>query len=282
MAVKKEVVAPATETDYTQAVLKIADANNLIKEKTNRVAELEEKEAIVASELKRNEVSRDEVAQEVQKLVNKLETLKKNVAEVEAHENADISARSAEVSARELAVKEREDALQDLNISIERSRAEAETIIEENRKAQADVDSKLSEAQHLSDARKSEIAELKAAKEEAERAASKLEVQRGEVAAASAEYTALLSKVKESEENARALHDSIQKDREDAQKKINEARTENASAEYNKGLATQLTASFRQALHTYVQLNGTEIKIPELTNEMKEWIAKDLIKQISE
>jgi len=45
-------------------------------------------------------------------------------------------------------------------------------------------------------------------------------------------------------------------------------------------MAHTLLLVFRQALHTYVQFNGTEIKIPELTNEHKQFIAKTLLEEV--
>jgi len=188
----------------------------------------------------------------------------------------------AEVDAREADLVIREQAIKDAEIANEKNRNEAQNLIDANIKAQADVDSKLMEAKHLSSGRKDELNALEEAHKEAEMSIAKLEAHRVEVAQAAAEYTEMYNKVKASEENAKILHESIQKSREVAEQKIQEAIRENNSAEYNKGMATMLTASFRQALHTFCQISGTSIKIPELTNEHKEWIAKDLIKQTKE
>lgn len=277
-----EIKQDPVEADFTKAILQIADANNIIKEKTATIENLSKKEAELISEVKRYEVSRDEIKQDAEKERAALETLLAKKSEAEKHENAHYANRIAEVDAREAELVVREQAIKNAEISNEKNRNEAQKLIDANIKAQAEVDSKLSEAQHLASGRQEELDVLEAKRKEAEMAMAKLEVQRGEIAQASAEYTEMYAKVKSSQDNAQALHDEIQKDREVAERKIQEARTENNSAEYNKGMATMLTASFRQALHTYCQISGSAIQIPELTNEHKKWIAEDLIRQISE
>jgi len=61
--IKKDPV----ETDYTNAILKIADANNVIKEKATNIENLSKKEADLLSDIKRYESSRDEIKQDAEK-----------------------------------------------------------------------------------------------------------------------------------------------------------------------------------------------------------------------
>ena len=277
-----EQVAAIAETDYTKAILWIADANLVIKEKKAEIESLDTKEALLISEIKRYEVSREEIKQDAEKERIILEKLLASKAEVETHQNTDYAQRMAELDTQEADLAVREQVVKDTEITNEKSRDEAQKLIDANVKAQAEVDSKLSEAKHLSSGRKEELHSIEAERAEAEIAMAQMEVQRAEITKLSEEYTALYARVQESQANAEKLHADIEASRALAQTKIEEARTENNSAEYNKGMATLLTASFRQALHTYCQISGTAVQIPELTNEHKQWIADDLIRQISE
>ncbi len=107
-----------------------------------------------------------------------------------------------------------------------------------------------------------------------------MEEQVKELEKATAEHNKAREEAEESRKGAEALHEEVNKAREIAERAKQEAYTENNSAEYNKGMAKQLLEVFRQSLHTYVQLNGTEIKIANLTDEHKVWIAQDLLKDI--
>lgn len=287
MSAPKEAEVPAAaaaiaETDYTKAILWIADANLVIKEKKAEMATLSTQEALLQSEIKRYEVSREEIKQDAEKERLILEKLLAKKTEVETHENAHYALRMAEMDAQEVNIASREQAVNDAEITNEKHRDEAQKLIDANIKAQAEVDSKLSEAKHLSNGRKEELHSIETKRVDAEIAMAKMAVQREEITKLSAEYSALYDRVKESQANAEKLHADIEVSRALAETKIEEARTENNSAEYNKGMAVLLTASFRQALHTYCQISGTAVQIPELTNEHKQWIADDLIRQINE
>lgn len=152
---------------------------------------------------------------------------------------------------------------------------------EENEKVQADIDSKLAEAQHLSSQRKSEIAALEEKRKEAEMATLRMETQRSDITEESNRVNTESVKLKESRDDAETLHNSIQEERRKLEQDKLDARTENNSAEYNKNMAKLLTEAFRQELHRYVQITGTEIKIPELTDAHKVWLAEDLMKQVN-
>lgn len=270
------------ETNYTDAILKIADANNIIKEKASSIANLEKREAKEKADLARYETSRDEVKKEVEEEARKLEALKKASAELQANQTTGLDARSDELDKREADLVAREEASQASLIEIERNRAEGQKIAEENAKAQADVDSKLDEAKRLSSQRKDETNALEAKRLEAEIAIKRMEEQATVVSQETAKYESVRADIQASEQNATTIHENIQKERQQAEREKLEARTENNSAEYNKGIAQQLIAAFRQALHTYAQINGTAIQIPELTDEHKVWIAEDLLRQVSE
>lgn len=282
--IPKDVVVEKVqpETNYTDAILKIADANNIIKEKTVSINALAKQEAEMKADISRYETSRDEVRKEAQDSANELERIRLAISKTKESEEVNVNARIAELDAREADIKDRENKFQESLIEIERNRAEGQKIAEENAKAQADVDSKLDEAKRLSSQRKEETNALEAKRHEAEIAIKRMEEQATVVSQETAKYESVRADIQASEKNATTIHENIQKERQQAEREKLEARTENNSAEYNKGIAQQLIAAFRQALHTYAQINGTAIQIPELTDEHKVWIAEDLLRQVSE
>lgn len=57
------------------------------------------------------------------------------------------------------------------------------------------------------------------------------------------------------------------------------AQQEVNAAEFAKMEAHKLVLVFRQALQTFIQVNGLEVRVPEVTEADKRFIIKDLIEQ---
>lgn len=271
-----------TETDYIKAILQIADANNIIKEKTTSIESLQRQEEELNVEITRYETSRDEIKKEAQDSANELERIKLAISTTKENEEKNVNVRIEELDTKEADLVEREKSYSDSLIEIERNRAEGQKITEDNTKAQANVDSKLEEAKRLSSQRKDETNALETKRSEAETATKRMEEQVKELEKATAEHEKARKGSEESRKGAEILHDEVNKSRETAERARQESISENNCAEYNKGMAKNLLEVFRQALHSYCQINGTAIQIAELTNEHKKWIAKDLMSQAEE
>lgn len=85
------------------------------------------------------------------------------------------------------------------------------------------------------------------------------------------------ARIQESLEDAQNISDDIQKQRQDLETKISTARSELSSLDYKVWEEKQLIILLRQALHTFCQINGTAIKIPELTDDHR-WLIIDFLK----
>jgi len=154
------------------------------------------------------------------------------------------------------------------------------TSLEKSKQLDAEITSKKTEIKRLWKARKEEIQILEDKRKEIDnliRQNKKLEINIEKI---SKENKKVLTSIKKAQSDAETTQDNLQKERLELEQLRQNAITENNSAEYNKNIAKTLQITFRQALHTYIQYNWTEIKLLEITDEDKKFIAKTLLDEI--
>ncbi len=268
------------ETDQKEAILRIAESNNVIRDQEAKIAELSARQEALKAEVVKYEQAKQEVSKENAQLAAELE---RNRAALEKQKNAlndSFDSREKELADREEIVSLKEKQLADFEVESTKKRAELEALKAEAEKADADTESKLENIKKIKASRDAEIAELEAKRVEAETEVKKLQVLKAKVEEEAAQLQDLKDRVSESERNAVELSNSITEERRQLEIVRQAAANESSCADFNKATAGHLIQVFRQALHSHVQLAGTAIAIPELTDEHKEWIAKDLLKQI--
>lgn len=268
------------ETDQKEAIMRIAEANNVIRDKEASIADLTAREEALKAEVAKYEQAKQEVARENATLAAELEKTRTAIDKQKNALNDSFDSREKELADREETVALREKELAELELSATKQKAELEALKAESEKVDADTTSKLENIKKIKATRDAEIAELEAKRVEAETEIKKLEVLKAKIEEEASQLHDLKDRVAESERNAVELSNSITEERRALEIVRQAAANESSCADFNKAQAGHLIQVFRQALHSHVQIAGTAIQIPELTDEHKEFIAKDLLKQI--
>jgi hypothetical protein len=158
-------------------------------------------------------------------------------------------------------------------------KAEAERLVEENKQVQAEVDSKTLEVKRLSEGRAKQIEDVKVEREANEAACKHLEILKGEVEKEKAEKEQILARIEEANKSTQERSDELIKQHQDAENMKRIAQQEQEAANFIKNESYKLTMIMRQALHTFVQMNGTEVRVKDITDEHRTLIIRDMLSQ---
>lgn len=257
----------------------IAEANNIIKAKDASIKELETREAVLKDSIAALETNKANLERENSKIYgdNKDAEARKISQGKEAEEN--MKKLHDEIQAEREALKiEREEA-EKVKAEAERAKSEAERIAEENKQAQAEVDSKVLETKRLSENRKQQIEDAKAEKEANETACRRLEILKGEVEKEKIEKENQAERIELANKEAQEIYDRVHDERVKAEAIKATAQQEQEAANFIKNEAYKVTMIMRQALHTFVQVNGTEVRVPEITDAHRLIIIRDFLAQ---
>lgn len=190
-----------------------------------------------------------------------------------ATETASLEKLRAEVTAeKEELEKEKEQ--------VEAGKAEAERVRLDNEKANADLESKILEAKRLSENREGQLIDLKNERQAIETEAKRTEILKKETTQVFEENKAILAKIEDAQSQAEVTFEAIRKEREENERIKTIAQAEVGSADFIKNEAYRLLMIFRQAMHTFLTMNGHKISIPDLKEEDLKFVAKDIISQI--
>lgn len=163
---------------------------------------------------------------------------------------------------------------------VEAGRGEADRIRLENEKVSAELESKIVEAKRLSGGREASLEAIKLEKAAVDTELKKTQLLKDETTAEAERNREILEKIEEAQKSAAETFDTVRAEREENERIKAIAQAEVGSADFIKNEAHRLVMIFRQALQTYISVNGSTIKIPELTIEDLKFVAKDLISQI--
>lgn len=163
---------------------------------------------------------------------------------------------------------------------VEAGKSEAERIRLDNEKANADLESKVLEAKRLSGNREGQLIDLQNERQAIETEAKRTEILKKETTAVAEENKAILEKIEEARAQAEVTFEAIRKEREENERIKTIAQAEVGSADFIKNEAHRLVMIFRQALGTFLSVNGHTVRIPDLKEEDLKFIAKDIISQI--
>ena len=129
--------------------------------------------------------------------------------------------------------------------------------------------------------RASELSTIKNLRSEQETELLGLERMRDEASKASAENRALLEEIKSAQDGSAKLMADINEARQKSEDRRVAAQQEVSSASYATEMARNLMNVYKQALNTYIQIAGTGIQIPEITDEHRLFIVKDMLSQMT-
>lgn len=267
-------------TNIGFAINEIAEANNQIRAKTVAIDDLKAKE--------------EELKQSINTLEqNKVNLEKENLQKM--NEGKDIGARKSELmQAASENMKSETEALENLRTEVlaekealekekeevEAGRAEAERIRLDNEKVSSELESKVLEAKRLSSTREWQLIDLKNERQAIETEAKRTEILKNETTQIAEENKTILAKIEESRKQAEETFESIRKEREENERVKYIAQSELSSSEFLKNESYRMLMIFRQALHTFLSVNGHQVRIPDLTEKDLKFVAKDIIGQI--
>lgn len=163
---------------------------------------------------------------------------------------------------------------------VEAGRAEADRIRIDNEKVSAELESKILEAKRLSSGREGTLESIRVEKAEVDTERKKTEILKEETTKIMEENKVILEKIEESRSGAEETFEAIRQERAENERIKAIAQAEVGSADFIKNEAHRLVMVFRQALQTFISVNGSTVRIPDLTPEDMKFVAKDIISQI--
>jgi len=186
------------------------------------------------------------------------------------------------IEAEKLQLQSDKDALAIEKDNVEKIKRDNLEALETSKQLDSEIESKTNEAKRLSQARKDELGFIEEATQ-----AQQIEIKRNErlkeeIETLSKANRKTLDRIKEAQSDASAGQEIMQAERASLELLRNNANQIIASSEYAKNMASNLITVFRQTLHQYIQINGSAIQIPNLTPEIKKFIAETLLSEIWE
>lgn len=266
-------------TNMGFAINEIAEANNQIRAKAASIEELAAKEAELKTSieaLEKNKVNLEKENFEKFEQINAAEARKKEQTEA-ASENIASEHENLETERAAIAAERAE--LQKEKDEVEAMRSEAERLRVANEQTSGELESKILESKRFTDSRDDQIAAIEAERVALETEKTKTAQMKEETERQVLENQEILARIKEAQDTAQVTFDLISKERAENERIKTIAQQEVSSADFIKNEAYRMTMIFRQALHTYLSVNGTEVRIPELTDEHRIFVAKELIAQ---
>lgn len=267
-------------TNIGFAINEIAEANNQIRAKAVVIEDLEKKEATLKTAIETLELNKVNLEKENLQKMNegkdigvRKEELMQAASENMANETEALEKLRAEVAL------EKEN-LEKEKAEVEAGKAEAERVRLDNEKANADLESKILEAKRLSGNREGQLIDLQNERQAIETEAKRTEILKKETTEITEENRVILEKIEKARAEAEVTFEAIRKEREENERIKNIAQAEVGSADFIKNEAYRLLMIFRQALHTFLSVNGHTVRIPDLTESDLKFVAKDLINQI--
>lgn len=243
------------------------DTNGKLQALSDSIGHLEEQKKAKQDEIDAMEKAHESKIASIESRAGEVKAVSSDEMEALEKERADIQAERESIKAERAALKADRDESDKLKAQIEEQKEEMkarELEILENKSG-----------------RSAQIAAIK--EERAAQATEKLhlEAMREESIKAVDENRAVLEEINKAKAGSEQLMADINEARQKAEDRRVAAQNEISSASYIQDTARNMMTCFRQALNTYIQLNGQAIQIPEITDEHRLFIVKDMLSQIT-
>ena len=280
MAAKKteELTMPENPvTDVGQALIQLAEANNLLVARRREAKALEEKIEAASSELEKTSANLEGLRKESVELHEKNEAFRKaNADKTDAVLQA-AEAKLAEANDTALRVIEESDALAARASEVDAKAADIELTFAKANAKSDNAESKALEAQRL----KIEYVRAKESSENERKAleieSNRLELLKKEIEEKQAKVTEDIAKLEQFQKECSSENDRLRKLRDESDVARERASREISAADFLKNEGRTLITIIRQDLHRYVQLSGVEVKIAELTDAHRKIAAEALL-----
>jgi hypothetical protein len=269
-----------TTTDMKAAVQAIADANNIMQENDRTIATQEERKATLLKEVEALEQNKKNLTEENNKLYSDTKTTEARKLEQSDTAAESIKAEYEKLEAEKAAIVTDRALIEAEKVQHEQDRGTLDITKAELEEAKAQLESRESESKRLTAGRDAQYEKIKKEKEALDAENKRNEVLKVSIEATTAENAELLAKIEQAREDAQRFSEEAHEEQKTAALLKQNAQQEQEAANFIKNESYRLTMIFRQALQTFVQMNGTTVAISELTDEHRLFIAKDLLSQM--
>lgn len=273
------VVPPAVQ-DMGFAINQIAEANNQIRAKESTLESLAAKESDLQKSVAALEANKKNLEEENNKKFMEGKDIGARKEELMQVASENIKAETEKLEALRVEIAAEQEALAKERAEVEAGRAEAERIRLDNERVSAELESKIAEAKRLSSGREDKLEAIRLERAEVDTELKKTQLLKDETTAEAERNKEILEKIEQAQKDASETFDTVRAERAEIERIKAIAQAEVGSADFIKNEAHRLVMIFRQALQTYISVNGTTVKISDLTQEDLKFVAKDLISQI--
>ena len=189
---------------------------------------------------------------------------------------------ASNISEARIAIEEEFKLFVEEKSKIDAMKNEYEKIRLEIEKTKEEMKSRNKEISESKENQSNELSTIKTLRSSQETERLNLEMLRKETIEIAETNRAILEEIKVAKDGSEKLMNDINEARQKAEDRRMAAQNEISSASYAQEMARNMMIVFRQALNTYIQIAGQEIKIPEITDENRRFIAKDLLSQCAD
>jgi DNA repair exonuclease SbcCD ATPase subunit len=272
----------STDLEYWEQVKKIATAINVLKEKEALISELSNLEKELKASITKLKSDKIALESENLKIFQSTEALnKRDTSEIE-NKKAFYDSKEAEIKAKEEELKTKQE---EINIILNKStilNQENLNLEARNKQLSNEAESKVKEATYLKSQRESELAAIEEAQAKLNKDKFHLETLKNEIQKQSAENNEILKEVNRSKADIQNQFDELHKFKQDNEILRNNAQRDINSSDYLLWVLRNMIWVFRQELTRFIQINGSQVRIADFTNEHRQIIIDDLKKQIAE
>jgi hypothetical protein len=272
----------SNDLEYWEQVNKIATAINVLKEKEAIIKDLSSKEINLIANITKLESDKKALETENLKIFKSTEALNnRDVSEIE-NKKAFYEAKEEELKTKEEELKTKEwEILEMINkgkiLNQENLKLEAK-----NKQLSDEAESKVKEAAYLKSSREWELKAIEEAQTKLNIERKHLETLKNEIQKQSAENSEILKEINRSKADIQNQFDELHKMKQDNEILRNNAQRDINSSDYLLWVLRNMIQVFRQELTRFIQINGSQVRIAEFTNEHRQIIIDDLKKQIAE
>lgn len=271
-----------TVTDLGTAINQIAEANTQIRCKEANISELYTTVEKLKTEIETLETNKKNLEAENNKIFGENSNGRKRLEEREKDSMDHMTGEREKFESEKQEIQKERETIQTEREALEATKNEIERLKLDIENERATLLALETESKRLSSGRSLELEALEKEKEGIIQEGKKTKITKNQIEKEAEENRQILERIKEAQAGSEETFANIQKERQENERLKTIAQSEVASADFIKNEAYRLVMVFRQALHTFVQVNGTTVRIADLTDEDMKFVARDILEQVVE
>lgn len=250
-----------------EAVNDVIKRNVIIKEKELLIEKLTKDEEDLTQRISKAKTYAEQLERENNKTKWNIGLLSdKSIKEIKAN-NDSIAQKFKELEERKKEIDSEAQLLEDKRAGVQKLLSDNDVKIAEARELDAQIEAKRIESKKLSEAKATELKKIQDETLELKIENNKNTVLKNNIQEANEENNRVLARIQEAQKDNKEQFDTLHGERQ-----ANELLRVNAikaveSMDFKENILKNAVTTFRQALHTYIQLAWTDAKIDTLTRE---------------